>query len=316
MSMTLIEEARTGKLDPTSTAAAYAIARESSVFSFLPFFQRNDFQFSETYGTEDALATARALNEELTAGEADTADLQYSLSTFGDKESIDHRILDAKGSRGFNNKKLQKTQGVANYYNEQFIKGDQQANPREFNGLQTVMESQILGSQTLTAGANGAALSLLLLDEAIQAVRNAGIIFCSKAMARKFWAAGRDSTVAGFVNYQPNDSAVAGRGLGAAITFYNGLPIVPLAGAFNRDDILPFEETQGSSDLASSIYIARLGEEGLYGAQMGNIQSNDYGRLQNSVFHAWDIEWCAGMGIAHPLAIARIQGILDTAIVS
>lgn len=316
MSMTLIEEARTGKLDPTSTAAAFAIARESSVFSFLPFFQRDDFQFGETYGTEDALATPRALNEELTAGEADTADLQFSLSTFGDKEQIDHRILAAKGPRGFDNKKLQKTQGVANYYNEQFVKGDQTANPREFNGLQKVMESQIIASQTLSAGVNGAALSLNLLDEGLQAVRNPGIIFCSKAMGRKFWAAGRDSSVAGFVNYQPNDSQVAGRGLGAAITFYNGIPIVMLAGAFNRDDILPFGETQGSSNIATSLYIAQLGEDGLYGAQMGSIQSNEYGRVQNSVFNAWDIEWCAGMGIAHPLAIARIQGILDTAIIS
>ena len=311
--LTLLEEARTGKLDPISMAAQFAIARQSSVFSFLPFFQRDDFQFDENYDTEDSLSSARALNEQLTEGEQDTADLQFSLSTFGDKASIDHRILQAKGPRGFNNIKLQKSQGVANYFNEQFIKGDQQSNPREFNGLQSIMENQIVSSQTLTAGANGAALGLGLLDEAIDAVRNADIIFCSKALGLKFSAAGRNSSVAGFVNYQPNDPQVAGMGLGAAITFYNGRPIIPIGGAFNRDDILPFNETQGSSDLCTSLYVARLGEDGLYGAQMGNIQSNDYGRIQDSVFHAWDVEWAAGIGIAHPLSMARVQGITDLA---
>ena len=317
--MTLFEEARLGKLDPASTAAQFAIAESSSIFNFLPFIQKSDFQFDETYDTEDSLSIPRALNEELSEGTEDTADLQFSLATWGDIASIDRKILQAKGSRAFNNKKLQKSQGAAWYYNETVIKGDASANPREFNGLQTLMENQIVDSQTLSgATASGNALSLGLLDEAIQAVRNAGVMFCSKAMARKFWAAGRDSAVAGFVNYQPNDSNVAGMGLGAAITFYNGLPIIPLAGSFNRDDVLPFDETKpgGSGGLQTSLYIARLGDDGLYGAQMGNIQAHDYGQVDGSVFHKWDIEWTAGLGIAHPLAIARVAGILDAAIVS
>lgn len=319
MSMTLFEEARLGKLDPTSTAAQYAIARSTMVFNFLPFFQRSDFQFDETYDTEDALANPRALNEELVAGTEDTADLQFSLGTFGDIAQIDRKILQAKGPRAFNNQKAQKSEGVANYFNEQFIKGDQVSNPREFNGLQTIMESQVLDSQTLAGGTvGGDALSLLLLDEAIDAVRSPGIMFCSKSLGRKFWAAGRNSAVSGFVNYQPNDPKVAGMGLGAAITFYNGLPIVPLAGSFNRDDILPYTETKpgGTGGNQTSLYIARLGEEGLYGAQMGNIQATDYGQVQGSIFHKWDVEWSAGVGLFHPLAICRVAGILDAPIVA
>ena len=317
MSLTLFEEARLDKLDPASMAAQFSIARSSMVFNFLPFFDKSDFQFMEVYDTEDAKSSFRALNEELTEGEEDTAELQFSVATFGDIAQVDRVILQAKGSGAFNNKKDQKSFGVGVLFNENFIKGDQTSDPREFNGLQNIMEDQVVASQTLS-GPNGSgdALSLLLMDEAIQAVRNAGIIFCSKSLARKFWAAGRTSGVSGFVNYQPNDSNPLGAGLGAAITFYNGLPIVPLAGSFNRDDILPYDETKpgGSGGNQTSLYIARLGDNGLYGAQMGNIKATDFGLVQGSVFHKWDVEWSAGVGLAHPLAIARIAGILDLAI--
>ena len=319
MSLTLFEEARLNKLDPASMAAQVAIARSSMVFNFLPFFDRTDFQFQETYDTEDARASFRALNEELSEGSEDTAELQFSVATFGDKAQVDRKILQAKGSTSFNNKKAQKSFGVGVLFNENFIKGDQTSDPREFNGLQSIMQNQVLATQTLDgATGTGDALSLLLLDEAIQAVRNPGIIFCSKALARKFWAAGRSTTVAGFVNYQPNDANPTGAGLGAAITFYNGIPIVPLAGSFNRDDILPFDETKpgGSGGNQTSLYIARLGSDGLYGAQLGNIQANDFGNVQGSVFNKWDIEWSAGVGLAHPLAICRVAGILDAPIVA
>ena len=314
MSTTLFELAKLGNLDPASTAAQYAIAQSGMVFNFLPFFDKDDFQFDETYDTEAARSSFRALNEELSEGEQDVAKLQYSIGTFGDKATIDRKILQAKGNRGWNNKKLQKSFGVGATFNENFIKGDQLSNAREFNGLQSIMENQMPASQTLSGGSSGGdALSLALLDEAIQAVRNAGIMVCSKAMARRFWAAGRDSSVAGFVNYQPNDANPIGAGLGAAITFYNGIPIVPLFDTFNADTILPFDEIApgGGSAVTSSIYIAKLGQDGLYGAQMGGVEAHDYGQLDNSVMHAWDVEWSAGVGVAHPLSVCRFAGITD-----
>ena len=199
MSLTLFEEARLNKLDPASMAAQFAIARSTMVFNFLPFFNKTDFQFQEEYDTEDAKSSFRALNEELTAGSEDTAELQFSVATFGDKAQVDRKILQAKGSTAWNNKKAQKSFGVGVAFNENFIKGDQTSDPREFNGLQSIFQNQVVDSQTLSgATSSGDALSLLLLDEAIHAVRNAGIIFCSKSMARKFWAAGRSTTVAGF----------------------------------------------------------------------------------------------------------------------
>ena len=291
---------------------------EEDPIRFLPFFDKPKIQFVESYDTEDAKSIFRALNEELSEGEEDTAELQFSMGTFGDQASIDRVIAQSEGLAGYDNKKAQKSFGVGVTFNESFIKGDQSSAPREFNGLQTIMEDQIVDSQTLSGPTGtGDALSLTLLDEAIHAVRDAGIMFCSKKMARKFWAAGRDSSVAGFVNYMPNDSNPTGAGLGAAITFYNGIPIVELAGSFNRDDILPFDETKpgGSGGLQTSLYIAKLGSEGLYGAQLGNIRATDFGQVQGSVFRKWDVEWTAAVGIRHPLAIARVAGILDAPIV-
>lgn len=318
--VTIWESARLKELDPVSRAAQIAIARTSMVFSFLPF--RNvdtdeSFQWKSTYDLEEARASYRALNEELTEGEEDTATLQYSVAILGDKVEIDRKQKNREDA--FAKKMLMKSEGVGFTYNESFIKGSRDTDPRQFDGLQTIMEKQLPSSQTFAStAAGGAPISLTKLDAVIDAVRGANAIICSSNVARKFWAAGRDNAVSGFVNYQPNDPAVAGMGLGAAITFYNGRPIIPIKNTFNRDTILPYDEpaTNGGALQTTSLYVARLSEEGLYGAQDGGVEANDFGLVQGSVKYKGDVEWCAGLGVDHPLAVARYKDITDAPIVS
>ena len=120
------------------------------------------------------------------------------------------------------------------------------------------------------------------------------------------------------MNYAPNDSNPTGAGLGATITYYNGIPIVQIIGTFNRDDILPYTEaaTVGGQLATTSLYIATLGADGLYGAQTQPVEANDYGQIQGSVFHEGDFEWVSGVGVAHPLSVCRYAGITDAPIVS
>lgn len=318
--VTLWESARLKELDPVSRAAQIAIARSSMVFSFLPFANvdtDNNYQWKTSYDLEQARGSYRALNEELTEGTEDWAHLQFALAILGDKVEIDRKMPNRDDA--FNKKMAMKSEGLGFTYNESFIKGSRDVDPRQFDGLQTIMEEQVPSSQTLTSGvAGGEPLSLNSLDAVIDSVRGANIIFCSASLARKFWAAGRDSSVAGFVNYQPNDPAVSGRGLGASITFYNGKPIIPIKGTFNNDDILPYDEaaTNGGALQTTSLYVARVGMDGLYGAQSGGVEANRYGNVQGSVKIKGDVEWVAGMGIDHPLSVARYKDITDAAIVS
>lgn len=318
--ITLWEASKLKELDPTSRAAQIAIARSSMVFSFLPFINvstDDNYQWKTVYDLENARASYRALNEELTEGEEDIASLQFALAILGDKVEVDRKMPNREDA--FNKKMAMKAEGIGFTYNESFIKGSRLADPRQFDGLQTIVEEQIPSTQTLASAASGGeALSLAKLDAVIDSVRGCNALMCSASLARKFWAAGRDTSVAGFVNYEPNDSAVAGRGLGSAITFYNGRPIIAVKNTFNKDDILPYDEaaTNGGQLQTTSLYALRLGEDGVYGAQSGSVEANNFGLVQGSVKHKGDVEWVSGVGIDHPLAIARYKDITDTAIVS
>jgi hypothetical protein len=318
--VTLWESARLKDLDPVSRAAQIAIARASMVFSFLPFVNvdtDDNYQWKTGYDLEQARGAYRALNEELTEGSEDWAHLQFALAILGDKVEIDRKMPNR--DQAFNKKMAMKSEGLGFSYNEAFIKGSREADPRQFDGLQTIMEKQLPSSQTLTSATSGGeALSLSKLDAVIDSVRGANIIFCSASLARKFSAAGRDSYVAGFVNYEPNDPAVAGRGLGTSITYYNGKPIVPIKGTFNQDNILPYDEAAsvGGALQTTSLYVARIGADGVYGAQSGGIEARNYGNVQGSVKIKGDVEWVAGAGVDHPLAVARYKDITDAPIVS
>jgi len=316
MSITLWQEAQLAKLDPAALAAQMQIARSSSIFQLLPFIQVSDYQHDVTYSNEDARGTFRAINEELSEGSASSATLQFSQAILGDKAEIDRNIIKNKGIQSFAKEMAQKSAGVGFTYAENFIKGTKSADPRQFDGLQTIIENYLPASQSFLAPvptAGGDPLSLLLLDEAIDAVRNPNAIMVSASLARKFWAAGRDSSVAGFVNYLPNDPAT---GLGVAITQYNGINIVPIKNTFNRDTILPYNEpaSNGGALQTTSLYVGNFSTEGIYGTQNGSVESNIYGQVPGSVMYKGDVEWQAGMGVDHPLSVSRISDITDAAI--
>lgn len=314
MSITLWEEAGLAKLDPASLAAQLTIARASSIFQILPFVSVDDYQFDTTYSNEDARGTFRAINEELSEGTATSASMQFSTAILGDKAQIDRNLIKNKGMQSFDKRMTEKAAGVGFTFAENFIKGMKSADPRQFDGLQTIVAEMLPTSQSFASGtAGGDPLSLLLLDEAIDAVRNPNVIMVSASLARKFWAAGRDSSVSGFVNFLPNDPAT---GLGVAITQYNGINIVAMKNTFNRDTILPYDEpaSNGGALQTTSLYVGNFSTDGIYGAQNGSVESHIYGNVDGSVFFKGDVEWQAGMGIDHPLAVARILDITDAAI--
>ena len=310
--ITLFEQAKWDRLSALSQAANLAVAKSAMIFGILPFVTVDDFTFEESYSTEEGYSTFRALNEELTAGTEDSRNMNFSAAILGDQIKIDRQIRKVKGSGAFAKKMNEKIFGLSATYNESFIKGDQLANPKSFNGLQTIVERYLPASQQLNGSTSGGdPLSLALLDAAIDEVRAQGVVLLmSKAMARKFTQAGRNSAVAGYVTYTTDS-------FGRRITRYNDIPIVTIGGRFNRDDILPFTEAApvGGQLQTSSIYIAKMGAEGVYGAQTGPMEAHDYGNIPGSVFHEGDIEWVAGLGLGHPLSLARVRGITDAAIV-
>lgn len=306
MALTLIEAAKLETGDVIRQAVIELYAGSSDILMALPF---TDIQGNAMkYNREDSLPGVgfRGVNEAYTASTGVLNPLTEALVIAGGDLDVDTFILKTMGMGQRAVHEAMKVRALGLTFTKKFLKGDTASDPREFDGLQT----RIVGNQLIAAGAtaNGTPLSLAKLDEAIDQTLNPTHLIMSKAMARKFSAAARLTTVGGYVTYDVN-------AFGKRIMAYNGLPILTVdldeAGAL----ILPFTEaaTSGTAT-ASSIYIVSMGDGMLQGLQNGGMDVRDLGELQTAPVMRTRVEWFTGFAVFHGRAATRLWSISDAAI--
>jgi hypothetical protein len=308
MALTLVEAAKLETGDAVRSAIIELYAGSSSILANLPFetIAGNALK----YNREDALPGVgfRGVNESYTPSTGILNPITESLVIAGGDLDVDKFIVDTMGAAQRSTHEAMKVRALALAWTKKFIKGDTASDPREFDGLQV----RVTGNQKIAAGstANGTALSLAKLDEAIDQTLNPTHLIMSKAMARKFSAAARSTSVAGYVTYSKD-------ALGRRVMQYNDLPILTVdldnAGAA----ILPFTEaaTSGTAT-ATSIYVVSMGSDGLTGLQNGGIDVRDLGELQTAPVYRTRVEWYPGMAIFNGRAVTRLWSIADAAIVA
>jgi hypothetical protein len=307
--LTLVQAANREGISPLAQASMLAMAQREMIFRVLPFTTDVNLQRISYFSKEGTKAQFRGLNENFSIQPTDFDQLQYKIAPLGDKAQVDNVILKAKPNQ-MAIELQEKVFGVASAYNDKFIKGDESSDKKEFNGLQ-VISTQLPSSQTIDAGttSGGDPLSLAVLDGAIEEVRDPNAIFMSASMYLKFSAAIRNQTISGNVNMTKDE-------FGDPLFEYNGLRLIKLKGEFNKDSILPYDEAapNGGQLQTTSLYIARVGEEGLHGTQQAELQVTDFGRIDGEVYEETMIEWVAGAQLEHPLYMARLRGITNAAI--
>ena len=248
----------------------------------------------------------RGVNESYTPSTGVLNPLTESLVIAGGDLDVDKFIVDTMGANQRSVQELMKVRALALSWTQKFIKGDTASDPREFDGLQV----RVVGDQKIAAGstANGTPLSLAKLDEAIDQTLNPTHLVMSKAMARKFSAAGRTTSVSGYVTYGLDE-------LGRRATMYNGIPIITVDLDHESNAILPFTESATSGTAtATSIYIVSMGADGLTGLQNGSIDVRDMGELQAQPVYRSRVEWYNGIAIYNGRAATRLYSISDAAI--
>jgi hypothetical protein len=248
----------------------------------------------------------RGVNESYTASTGVLNPLTESLVIAGGDLDVDKFIVDTMGANQRSVQELMKVRALALSWTQKFIKGDTASDPREFDGLQV----RVVGDQKIAAGAtaNGTPLSLAKLDEAIDQTLNPTHLVMSKAMARKFSAAARTTSVSGYVTYTAD-------ALGRRVMNYNDIPIITVDLDHTGTAILPFTEaaTSGTAT-ATSIYIVSMGSDALTGLQNGSIDVRDMGELQTSPVYRSRVEWYNGIAIYNGRAATRLYSISDAAI--
>lgn len=283
-------------------------AEESDILLNLPLkdIPGNTYKYDQ----EQALpgVAFRGINEGYTESTGVLNPQIESLTIAGGDLDVDKFIVDTMGEQQRAVQESLKAKALAHKISNTFIKGDSIANPKEFDGLQV----RLGGNQLIAAGgtSGGDALSLAILDQAIDAVDNPTHILMSKAVRRLLTTAARNYTIGGFITYDVD-------AFGRKITKYNDLPILI---ADKNSDVyatLAFNEANpgGGSAVGTSVYVCSFGDNMLEGMQNGEMSVRDLGELQTKPVFRTRVEWYMGLVLEHPRAAARLYGIKNAAVV-
>jgi hypothetical protein len=304
--LTLLEAAKLNPGEVLRNTVVELYAGSSGIIENLPFININ----GNTYKHNEVAALPgmgfRGVNEAYTANYGILNPIVDSLVIAGGDLDVDKFIVDTQGQQQRSIQEQMKIQALSLMFTKKFIKGDNQNDPREFDGLQ----ARIGGNQKIAAGAtaNGTALSLAMLDQVIDKVLNPTHLIMNKAMKRRLTTAARNYQVSGFITYGVD-------AFGRRIEEYNGLPIITVDLDETQTAILGFNEAATSGTATgSSIYVVSFDESGVAGLQNGRMSVRDLGELQTQPAYRTRIEWYTGMGIFNPRAAARLWSIADAAV--
>lgn len=307
--LTLLEAAKLNSGDVVQSSVIEMFARESEVLRVLPF--ADIIGNAYRYNREQTLPGIgfRGVNETYTESTGVINPLMDPVVIAGGDLDVDRFIIRTQGEQVRAAHEQMKVKQLSATISLKFIKGDSEVNPREFDGLQ----KRLTGNQLIAAGntANGDALSLALLDQAIDATDNPTHLIMSKACARRLSQAAKNTTIGGYIEWTPDE-------FGRRVMKYNDLPVLRLYGADSSDSILPFTEASpgGGTATSTSIYVVSLGEGHLKGIQNGTMDVRDLGELQTAPVYRTRVEWYMGLALEHGRAATRVWGIKDAAFVA
>lgn len=184
---------------------------------------------------------------------------------------------------------------TAQLFSATFITGDSAVNAKAFDGIAKLIAGAP-GTQTVTNGANGAAVTLDQMDVLIDAVKpgRPDVLLMSKRERRSLSKLRRTSG---------NLLEVDRDQFGLRALFYDGIPLV-------IDENIPVNVTTGTSTDTASIYALKLGAEGVLGFENGQgIQVDEVGPLETKDAERSRIKWYATIGLMAPLGVARMTGV-------
>lgn len=306
MALTLVEAAKLETGDAIRQAIIEMYAGSSAILQNLPF--ESIAGNALKYNREESLPGVgfRGVNESYTPSTGVLNPLTEALVIAGGDLDVDKFIIDTMGMNQRSVHESMKIRALSLAWTKKFIKGDNQTDPREFDGLQV----RTIGNQKIacSTAADGTALSLAKLDEAIDQTLNPTHLLMSKAMKRRITQASRSSAIGGFLTFEKDN-------FGKPVEFYNGLPIMTVDLDNTGTAILPFSEASYSGNsVSTSIYVLSMGNDGIMGLQNGGIDVRDLGELQTAPVYRTRVEWYNGFGIFNGRAVTRLWSIKDATV--
>jgi len=298
MALTLLEAAKLNSGDTYKAGVLTKFAETSDLLRVLPFEGINGNSLK--YNVEETLPGIgfRGVNESFDESTGIINPKVESLTIAGGDLDVDKFIVDTMGTDQRAVQESMKIKALSLSWTRTFIKGDNETEPREFDGLQV----RLTGDALIANHATGAGLSLAKLDEAIDAVDGANYIAMSKSVRRRLTVAARTAAVGGNITYTKDE-------FGRQVTMYNDIPILIMDKDNENNEILGFTETNSTT----SIYVIALGEGQVSGLENGGMDVRDLGELETKPAFRTRVEWYSGMGVFAPRVAARLKNITDAA---
>ena len=305
-SVTLLEAAKAGD-DTLKRGVVETIIQESPILARLPMItiEGNALKHME----ESTLPTPEFRQVNSTYSRSFGADTEHFWGTtiLGGEVFVDNYIVKTRGNlRDVKATQFQKmAKAMALTFDENFINGDGTSNT--FKGVKQLI-SEGFGFEQETA-TNGGPITLNQLDEAHDLLRTgtADAILCNRTHRRKITHLARDHSSHPLID-------VGTDALGRKVTMYDGVELNILGDDASGNQILAFDETQGSSNVTSSMYFVRYGTDenvcGLMGAG-GSFEVRDFGEQEAAPGHMGRVEVYPGVCIFNKYSIARYKGITN-----
>lgn len=313
MAVTLAEAA---KLSTTALQRGVieTFVQESPVLDRIPLLQIEGNAYA--YNEEATLpgVAFRSVNEAYTESTGTVNQKSESLVILGGDADVDRFIVRTRGN--LNDQRATQTRmkvkAAAYKFQDTFFNGDVAVDAKSFDGL----KKRLTGAQVIDAATNGMGPVagghdfFDVLDAAIARVpginASNGAIYANAAAIARIQSSGRRIGGTDMVREALTQKSIA---------TYNGIPLLDPGQTAAGADILPQTETQGSSSVASSIYVVKFGQDegdrAVTGLTNGGVMVDDLGQLQEKPAYRTRIEFYCGMAVFGGKAAARIRGVLN-----
>lgn len=274
------------------------IIDRDDLFAIFPFMKVNGKAY--VYNREKTISEAPFVdpNDEITEGAATFEEVTAHLRIIAGDVDVDKFLQTTMGD--VNNQKaiqiMEKAKGLARQFKKTLIKGDNQTNNKEFDGLEKLCDE----SQVLTAGEGtaGVSLTLTLLDELLDMIPlGADCIIMRGEHIRAFRTLLRAAGGNNAVDLMMEE-------FGRPMLTHNGVPVI-------RNDYIP--EYSVGSDKCANIYAARFNEvngvHGIYGGENAGIVIEDIGTVQNKDATRTRVKWYVGTALKATHALAMLKNV-------
>lgn len=276
------------------------IIEKDETFALLPFMKITGkayvYDRENTIGGADFLDPNDTVNEEASTFTEVVSKLRILIGDVDVDKFLDETMSDTNDQKS--TQISQKAKGLGRKFKTTLARGNNSTSPKEFDGIARL----VTAGQTLNAAANGAPLTMTMLDElcdkvplgADALVMRPGTIRAYRALLRA--QSGTDASMVEIENF------------GVPVLGHNGVPIL-------KNEFLPGDETLGSGTNLCSIYAVRMNEadglHGIYGGASAGIRVEDIGTVQNKDATRTRLKWYAGLALKSTKSLARLQGVTN-----